>query len=198
MDSDELLIELMCEENLDAKREFERRYIAFIKIWLKRYTRVIKYMRMEEDDFVSVLYLKVLDSLSVFDKNNGNFYSFAKTCVNNYMNTFIKRMNGSMRKTILDSISINESINGYNFEEVIEGNYHLSRLDEYVKSREKLFEIKEKIRLLKEEDKKIIKCRYDGDNIKKISSKLSLKEKNVEYKCSSIKKKLTRCIKTKE
>ena len=73
MDSDELLIELMCEENEDAKREFKNRYLAYIRMWLKEYSSIIRYFRLDVDDFVSEAYLKVDEALSLFDRSKGNF-----------------------------------------------------------------------------------------------------------------------------
>ena len=75
MDSDELLIQLMCEENEDAKKEFRNRYLAYIRMWLNQFKSSIDYFRLDVEDFVSEAYIKVCDALSVFDRTNGNFYS---------------------------------------------------------------------------------------------------------------------------
>lgn len=199
VDSDELLIELMCEENEDAKIEFRKRYLSFIKTWLKSYLNVIKYMRMEEEDFVGEIYMYIYESLSNFNKEKGYFYSFAKTCFNHYMYTYIKKMNGSMRKTILDSLSIDGYYdNGQGFNELIEGDYHISDLKSYYESKETLKNMKEIINNLDDREKRLISYRYKGKKNKDISSIMSLNEKTIEYKCTSVKKKLTSCMKTSE
>ena len=197
MDSDELLIQLMCEENEDAKREFRNRYLAYIRMWLKQFKSSIDYFRLDEEDFVSEAYIKVYDALSVFDKDSVNFYSFAKRCVVNYMNSYIKKMNGFARRAIYDSLSIDSSLSdAHTFENMIESEYHITSLDEMVSSRENANRMKRVVDQFSDEEKNILSLKYAGKKAKEISGILSIKDKSVEYKCSSIKKKLTSCIKT--
>ena len=197
MDSDELLIQLMCEENEDAKREFRNRYLAYIRMWLKQFKSSIDYFRLDEEDFVSEAYVKVYDALSVFNKDNGNFYSFAKRCVVNYMNSYIKKMNGLTRRTIYDSLSIDSALSdAHTFENMIESEYHITSLEDMMSSRDNVDRMKEVVNQFSDEEKNILSLKYAGKKTKEISGILSIKEKSVEYKCSSIKKKLTSCIKT--
>jgi len=197
MDSDELLIQLMCEENEDAKREFRNRYLAYVRMWLKPFKYSIEYFRLDEEDFVSEAYLKVYDALSVFNRDNGNFYSFAKRCVVNYMNSYIKKMNGLTRRTIYDSLSIDASVSdAHTFENLIESEYHITSLDEMIVAKENVDRIKREFDQLSDEELDIVSLKYAGKKNKEISSILDIKEKSVEYRTGSIKKKLTSCIKT--
>lgn len=197
MDSDELLIQLMCEENEDAKKEFRNRYLAYIRMWLNQFKSSIDYFRLDVEDFVSEAYIKVCDALSVFDRANGNFYSFAKKCVFNYMNSYIKKMNGLTRRTIYDSLSIDAAVSdAHTFENLIESDYHITSLNDMIGSKENVDKIRRVVSQLSDDEKGILSLKYKGKKTSEISSMMSLKEKSVEYKSGSIKKKLTSCIKT--
>ena len=198
MDSDELLIELMCECNEDAIYEFRRRYISNIRKWLTNFERVIGFMRLDKEDFVTELYLKVYDSLAYYDSENGTcFYAFAKRCVTNHMLTYLKRMNGLSKRAILDAFSLDEGLDDvHRYEDLVESGYQISQISRMYNSKENISNMKRIIDEFGEEEKKVLAYRYYDVKNTSISKRMSVNEKHVEYKCSSIKKKLTSCIKT--
>ena len=198
MDSDELLIELMCEGNHEAIFEFSRRYISNIRKWLNNFDRVINFVRLDREDFVSELYLKVYDALSYYEVGSGKcFYAFAKRCVTNHMLTYLKKMNCLNKRAILDAVSLDDGIDDiHRYEDLVESNYQISDMGSLYDSKENVKSIKNVIDEFDVEEKNIMLYRYFDIKNTSISKKMAINEKHVEYKCSSIKKKLTSCIKT--
>ena len=197
MDVYELLIDLMCEGNEDAFISFRERYLKFIRYWIKSYKNIIDYLRLDEEDFVGEIYMHIYYSISSYNGNCGHFYAYAKKCAQNYILTYLKRMDSDSRRTILGSLSIDSAIDDmHTFEDLVQCEYLIAYIDKRYESREVIDDMIDVINEFDEDEKKILYMRYMGMKSKKIESYLDLKDRQIEYKTSNIKKKLTSCIKT--
>lgn len=197
MDVDELLIDLMCEDNEDAYIAFRERYMTFIRYWLKSYDNVIAYLRLDIEDFVGDIYMSVLNSISSYNGSTGKFYTFAKKCVSNYILAYLKRYNSDARKTLFTSLSIDVPIDDlHTYEDMVKCEYVISDISKRYDVKESFDDMLGVISSLDEDEKKIVYMRYSGMKPREMERYSTLKERQIEYKTSNIKKKLTSCIKT--
>ena len=197
MDSDELLIDLMCENNVEAHAVFRKRYLSFIKTWVSAYKNIVEYLRLDEDEMVDEIYMHIYESLSTYNYINGYFYTYAKRCASNYIFAYLKKMSSDSRKIIYECLSIDAYLDDvHTYEDLVRCEYSLAHFDKRYEARENLEDMLSVIEGFDEDEKKIISLRYKGEKSKSIADSLQLNERQVEYKTSTIKKKLTSCIKT--
>lgn len=197
MDVDELLIDLMCEDNEDACIAFRERYMALIRYWLKSYDNVISYLRLDDEDFVSDIYMCILNSISSYNGSTGSFYCYAKKCMINYLLTYLKKFNSDSRKTLFTSLSIDVPIDDvHTFEDLVQCDYSIADVSRRYEARESIDGMLSVVSSFDHDEKRIAYLRYIGYKPKKIEQRLELSERQIEYKTSNIKKKLTSCIKT--
>jgi RNA polymerase sigma factor (sigma-70 family) len=197
MDCDELLIDLMCENNEEAHTIFRKRYMSFVRMWVMGYKNIMEYLRLDEDELVNEIYMHVYESLSTYNYMNGYFYSYARRCATNYIFAYLKKMSSESRKIIYECLSIDAYLDDvHTYEDMVRCEYGIAKFDKQYDARENLDGMLSVMDEFDADEKKIAYLRYMGEKPKSIADTLQLNERQVEYKTSTIKKKLTSCIKT--
>ncbi len=160
----------------------------------------------EKEDLLQEAYLGFLSAIKDFDKNKGNFYSFANVCIQRHIYTFIKSLSRNKHKILRGAVSLESvlmkdqesterRLEEYLLHSKVSSNIpsiisylpsdHIAFINlEYKDKREKIF------KKLSPIEKEILKYRTLGYSYKEIASKIGKSVKSVDNALQRIKKKV--------
>jgi len=195
--SDEDLVYLAKEGNNDAMKILLNRYSKFL------FYKVIPFYipGSEREDIIQEAYIGFLRAIQDFDRNKGNFFSFANICVQRHITTAIKFSNRNKSKVLRNPISLEASYAGDNDGErnlyevitpnkVISGSFQESSEDYLIDFMEKSRISKVLLSNLTEKEREVLKLRAMGITYKEIAKKLKIKTKAVDNIIQRIRKKI--------
>lgn len=162
---------------------------AEISLLIYRYSRIIrikasrlrKNSNIDDDDLFQEGFLGLLDAVKAYNKDKGNFQSFAEICIVNRMKNAIKKASGGL--------SVAED---YNFEQLTD---EAALTEDYVILKERNSEFYKKLeKLLSKKELNVLTLYLEGFSYKQIAAKLSIPLKSVDNSLSRSKQKLKKFI----
>lgn len=160
----------------------------------------------EREDLLQEAYLGFLSAIRDFNKNKGNFYTFANVCIQRHIYTFVKSLNRNKHKILKGAVSLESTINkdqefaDRRLEEYLihskvssnipSVNIYLPSEEiasvnlDYKEKREKIFKILTPI------EREILKYRSLGYSYKDIANKIGKSVKSVDNALQRIKRKV--------
>ena len=190
LDDNEILF--MVEDNNDYYDILLKKYKPLIINISKKYYYLGKKLGYELEDLIQICNLGLIDALKYYQMNKDNlFYTYIKHCIENKIKTELRSQLTDKRKTINESISFDEILDGLD-RPLIDFLEDKSAIDPYLELLEK--EMIEKyimfIQSLPLEVSIIFEMRNEGFSNKEIKKYLEIDDKTITNALKYAKKRL--------
>lgn len=192
-DNDYELLYLISENNEEAKEIFYKKYKSSIEIKAKKYYSIVKSNGIELSDLIQEGMIGLSKAINDFkEQKNIKFITFANTCIDRQILTFVRNSTRDKHKLLNTSLSMDTTTNsaGVALKDLVSDNKNKNPEELFIEDEE----AKEINTILKStlsiQESTVFSLRLKGFSYREISILLNLTEKSVERTIARVKNKI--------
>ena len=182
---DNILIYLIQSFNCDAFEIIFNKYLKLSKIWANDFVKMSGYFTFDYDILENDLINNLYHVIENYDSSKGVFYSYVKTAVYFTVKNFLREIT----KNNINTCSLESEVeDDLYLIDVLSSEDNMSKIVERYYVLEEVEEILNKIDLLKEEDKYVVRLKMQGYSVDEISRMTEFNLRKVNYILAKFKK----------
>ena len=192
-DNDNELLDLVKEENEEAKEKIYEKYAPIVEIKARNHFPKIKDKGYELNDLIQEGMVGISNAIRDYnDDKDTSFFTFASICIERQILTCIRDINRYKHQALNDSISIDEEIkdSGRTLLDILSDKSNPNPEDSFIILEEHK-ELKNKIKtILSEREREVFDLRFEGFTYQEIAILLNMSRKAVDGTIFRIKQKI--------
>lgn len=192
-DNDYELLYLISEDNEEAKELFYKKYKPTIEIKAKKYYPMVKTSGIELNDLMQEGMIGLSKAINDYqEQKNIKFVTFANTCIERQILTFVRSITRDKHKLLNSSLSMDTTINssGRPLKDVVSDDKNVNPEDLFIENELATELDKEISNKLSDQEREVFILRMKGFSYKEISILLNITPKSVERTIARAKNKI--------
>lgn len=183
---DNLLIYLVQSYNREALNILVEKYQKFIPAWVKEILSNLSISKeVDIDVIIDDVKYSIYKMIETYNQDKGIFYSYIKGAANNIVMNHLRGCKKHSGYILSLEYEIDE---GYTLLDSLSSNDNMSKIIERYNMIEEVENFNEKINILKEDEKNIIKMKMQGYSKDEISNMTNTSIRKVNYLINKVKK----------
>lgn len=192
-DNDYELLYLISENNESAKEIFYDKYKPTVEVKARKYFQAVKGNGIELNDLIQEGMIGLSNAISDYqEQKNIKFSTFAATCIERNILTYIRRISCNKHMVLNNSLSMDASLSTYDkpLKDFICDEENLNPENVFIRNEDEV-EIDRLINeILTEQERDVFLLRADGFSYNEIASLLNMTKKSVERSISRARNKI--------
>lgn len=198
--SDTQLLELICEASEEAKDEIYEKYKYIIDIYMKKYYKISKMLKMDKSDLHQEALVGFADAIRCYrDEKEAGLKTFISLCVERRLQTALLKANRIKSQVYNETVSLDYIYNSTtSLKDVLSDNNENNPLEKITRNESFQELIKEIKNVLSNKEYEVFNLKISGLNNKEIALLVNKNLKQVDNTMTRIKSKIKKILDKRE
>lgn len=198
--SDTQLIDLICESSEEAKDIIYQKYKYIIDIYMKKYYKISKMLKMDKNDLYQEALVGFADAIKCYrDEKEAGLATFISLCVERRMQTALLKANRIKSQVFNEAISLDYIYsNSTTLKDVLSDNNENNPLEKMTRNESFQELIKEIRKVLSNKEYEVFHLKISGLSNKEIALLINKNLKQVDNTMTRLKNKIKKILDERE
>lgn len=198
--SDTQLLELICESSEEAKEEIYEKYKYIIDIYMKKYFKISKMLKMDKNDLHQEGLVGFADAIKSYrDEKEAGLATFISLCVERRMQTALLKANRIKSQIFNEAVSLDYIYNSTTtLKDVLSDNNENNPLEKMTRNESFQELLKEIKQVLSDKEYEVFHLKISGLNNREIALLINKNLKQVDNTMTRLKNKIKKILVERE
>ncbi len=198
--SDTQLLELVCESSEEAKDIIYQKYKYIIDIYMKKYYKISKMLKMDKNDLYQEALVGFADAIKCYrDEKEAGLATFISLCVERRIQTFLLKANRIKSQVYNDAVSLDYIYNNSTtLKDILSDNNKNNPLEKITRNESFQELVKEIQQALSNKEYEVFNLRISGLNNREIALLINKNLKQVDNTMTRLKNKIKKILEQRE